>query len=134
MKTIISLTFMVAVLLTTLPGIAKKNAPINTDSWTLLGSHQVDYLIDRDEIDIVNGTYDELKFMVKNGTLNMHKCTVYFADGTNRDIDFSDEVKASNERIVDFKGSNKIIDKVTFWYDTTGKSATKATLEVWGKK
>jgi hypothetical protein len=135
MKNAIILTTVVAILAIGLPGIAHDKITPGNDEWTLLGSRQVDYLIDRDEIDIVNGTYDELKLSVKNGTLNMHKCTVHFTDGTNRDIDFKDEVSSSSgDRIVDFEESDKIIDKVTFWYDTTHKSDAKATVEVWGKK
>lgn len=104
--------------------------------WKLLGTRTVDYTIDRDVI-----TLDEskepitaLKFTVKNGTLNMHKCTVHFADGETKDIAFSEEVNKTNDgRMMDLKDSNKKIEKVTFWYDTTGSSDKKSIVEVWGK-
>jgi len=105
-----------------------------TDSWTLLGSRTVDYLIDRDEIAVEATVFNELKFTIKNGTLSMHKCTLHFADGSTKDIEFPDNVKASTERTVDIKGSNLKLDKVIFWYDTNHKSDAKAVVEVWGKK
>lgn len=106
------------------------------ESWKLLGTRTVDYTIDRDVI-----TLDEskepitaLKFTVKNGTLNMHKCTVHFADGETKDIEFSEEVNKTNDgRMMDLKGSNKKIEKVTFWYDTKNSSDNKSVVEVWGK-
>ncbi|HOX81921.1 MAG TPA: hypothetical protein PLJ60_11805 [Chryseolinea sp.] len=109
-------------------------ASAKTDSWTLIGSRTVDYLIDRDEISIEPSVFNELKFTIKNGTLSMHKCTLHFADGSTKDIEFPDDVKASTERTVDMKGSNLKLDKVIFWYDTDHKSDVKAVVEVWGKK
>jgi len=106
------------------------------DGWTLIGTRAVDYTLDRDVVSISDKQYfSELKFIVKNGTLNMHKCTVHFAGGDTKDIAFSDEVNKSNDgRILDLKGSNKTIEKVTFWYDTKNDSNNKSIVELWGKK
>jgi hypothetical protein len=137
MKTGICFAFIFAILMVTLPGMADNTIPTSKkDNWVLLGTQAVDYLIDRDEVEIDpnSGPYSELKFTVKNGPINMHKCTLHFMDGTTKDVDFSDEVKSKTERIIDFNGSNQQLDKVTFWYDTKNQSPTKATFEVWGKK
>ncbi len=109
-------------------------ASVRNDAWSLLGSRTVDYLIDRDEIAIDAGIFNELKFSVKSGTLSMHKCTLHFIDGSTKDVEFPDNVKASTERTIDLKGSNKKLDKVIFWYDTNNKSDVKAVVELWGKK
>ncbi|HEX5169091.1 MAG TPA: hypothetical protein VFW11_07940 [Cyclobacteriaceae bacterium] len=106
------------------------------DDWVLLGTRTVDYLIDHDEVDLKNGNENlsSLKFTVRNGTLNMHKCTIHFTDGETTNLDFSDNSTGpAAERIVDLKGSHRSIDKVTFWYDTKTNSDNKAVLEVWGK-
>jgi hypothetical protein len=59
---------------------------------------------------------------------------VHFADGETKDIEFSDEVnKANDGRMMDLKGSNKQIEKVTFWYDTKDSSDKRSEVEVWGK-
>ncbi len=104
------------------------------EGWSLLGSRTVDYLIDRDEIVIDASVFTELKFAVKNGPLSMHKCTLHFSDGSMKDVEFPDNVKASTERNIDMKGSNLKLDKVIFWYDTNTKSDVKAVVELWGKK
>ena len=110
------------------------SARANSDYWSLLGTRTVDYLIDRDEITIDPSVFIELKFAVKNGPLSMHKCTLHFADGSMKDVEFPEDVKASTVRTIDLKGSNLKLDKVIFWYDTSNKSDTKAVVELWGKK
>jgi hypothetical protein len=113
-----------------------QSADKNKDGWVLLGTRAVDYLIDHDVVELQGGyeNLQSLRFTVKNGTLNMHKATIHFADGETTDLDFTDDEQGpSSERIVDLKGSHRSIEKVTFWYDTKSGSDNKATLEVWGK-
>lgn len=116
---------------------AQITADKSLDSWTLLGTKTVDYTLDRDVVSLKeSGEYfTSLKFVVKNGTLNMHKCTVHFADGNTKVIDFADEVNKTNDgRILDLKGSNRKIEKVTFWYDSKNNSDNKSIVELWGKR
>ncbi|MEQ1585902.1 MAG: hypothetical protein ABL895_08500 [Cyclobacteriaceae bacterium] len=131
------LTILAVVLVMTQAQMAfAQMADKSLDGWTLLGTRVVDYTLDRDVVAITDTQYfTELKFVVKNGTLNMHKCTVHFAGGDTKDIAFADEVNKSNDgRILDLKGSNKTIEKVTFWYDTKNESTNKSIVELWGKK
>jgi len=109
---------------------------ISKDNWVILGSRTVDYAIDHDVIPVDNKEiFTALKFTVKNGTLNMHKCTVHFTDGDSKIIEFSkDGNKPNEQRIMDLKGSYRTIEKVTFWYDTKNSSKKKSVVEVWGKK
>jgi hypothetical protein len=106
------------------------------DGWTLLGTREVDYLIDRDVISLKESKTNitGLKFIVKNGTLNMHKATVHFTNGDTQDIEFEDEVNAGNDgRMMELKGNSRKIEKVTFWYDTVNDSKEKSIVQVWGK-
>ncbi len=106
------------------------------DGWTLLGTREVNYTIDRDVISLKESkTYiTGLKFIIKNGTLNMHKATVHFTNGDTQDIEFAKEVNSANDgRLWDLKGNSRAIEKVTFWYDTQNKSNDKSVVEVWGK-
>lgn len=104
------------------------------DNWLLLGSHVVDYTIDRDVISLKEtaGMYTSLKFTVKNGPINLHKCTVHFEEGSDQDISFA--TSTGQERVVDLKGNTRKINKITFWYDTKGSADQKAVVEVYGKK
>ncbi len=106
------------------------------DSWKLLGSRAVDFTLDRDVITLnpKSENVTGLKFIVKNGVINMHKATVHFANGDTQNVEFADQVNASNDgRIVELKGNSRAIEKVTFWYDTDNDSSRKAMVEVWGK-
>jgi len=107
------------------------------DDWELLGTRVVDYTLDRDVVALKapsNQSVTGLKFVVKNGTLNMHKATVHFTNGDTQVIDFPPEVNKTNDgRVMDLKGNTRKIEKVTFWYDTVNKSNDKSVVEVWGK-
>ena len=107
------------------------------DGWTLLGTRTVDYTLDRDVVSLKESTqyFTALKFIVKNGTLNMHKSTVHFANGDHQDIEFAEEVNKSNDgRIMELKGNSRPIEKVTFWYDSKNESNNKSIVELWGKR
>ncbi len=107
------------------------------DGWMLLGARTVDYTLDRDVVSVKESktTFTSLKFFVKNGTLNMYKCTVHFKNGDTQDIEFSEDVNETNDgRLMALKGNSRAIEKVTFWYDTKNDSDKKSIVEVWGKK
>jgi len=107
------------------------------DGWTLLGTRTVDYTLDRDVISFIDSgeNFKSLKFIVNNGTLNMHKCTVHFVGGDSKVIELSEEMNKGNDgKILDLKGSNKKIEKVTFWYDSKNGSKDKSIVELWGKR
>jgi hypothetical protein len=135
MKTRNVVAFMIAFLLIAQFSFAQ-TADKMLDSWKLLGTRVVDYTLDRDVVTLnpSKTSVTGLKFLVKNGTINMHKATVHFANGDTQDIDFADQVNAANDgRIVELKGNSRAIEKVTFWYDTKNSSKDKSTVEVWGK-
>ena len=139
MKKLISL-LVVAVVLIQVQLLYAQTASLNAavgaaDEWLLLGTRTVDYTIDRDVISLKEkGKFEALKLVVKNGSLNMHKCTVHFTDGGTKEIELSDEVNKANDGIImDLKGSNRLIEKVTFWYDSKNSSDNKSIVEVWGR-
>jgi hypothetical protein len=134
---IVAVLATVMVLLQAQMSYAQLAADKSLDSWTLLGTRTVDYTLDRDVIDFKeSGEYFQtLKFIVKNGTLNMHKTTVHFTDGDTKVLELTDEMNKTNDgRILDMRGSNKKIDKVTFWYDSKNDSKDKSIVELWGKR
>jgi hypothetical protein len=104
--------------------------------WTQLGSRVVDYTLDHDVVSLNNSkeVFTQLRVSVKGGALNMHKATVHFANGDKQDIDLPEVVTAENGKVIDLKGNNRVIEKVTFWYDTKANSTEKATVEVYGKR
>lgn len=109
-----------------------ENSAAQKDNWVLLGSHIVDYTLDRDVVSLKDANaYTSLKFKVNNGPINLHKCTVHFSNGETQDVSFS--TNANDGRQIDLQGNTRRIDKVTFWYDTKNSADKKAVVEVWGK-
>jgi len=137
MKTKTMITFIIAfiAIMHVQLSFAQK-ADKTLDGWTLLGTRVVDFTLDRDVVSLKDSKnyVTGLKFVVKNGTLNMHKATVHFKNGDTQDIDFTDEVNAVNDgRLWDLKGNSRAIEKITFWYDSKNDSKDKSIVEVWGK-
>lgn len=137
MKTKAVFTFILGFIMVMMTNITfAQKADKMFDGWTLLGTRVVDYTIDRDVVSLkeTKNYITGLKFIVKNGTINMHKATVHFTNGDTQVIEFDDEVNTQNDgRLWDLKGNSRVIEKVTFWYDTVNKSKDKAVVEVWGK-
>lgn len=108
----------------------------NSLTWDLLGTKTVDYAIDRDVITANQAkTYNALRVKVNNGTVNVHKVTIHFANGDTQDVKLPDELTKSNDGgIIDLKGNQRAIEKITFWYDTKNSDKNKAVVEVWARK
>jgi len=108
----------------------------NTLTWDKLGTEAVDFAIDHDVVSLNNSSkpYSALKIKVINGTVNIHKATVHFANGDTQDIDLPKQVSPNNDgQLIDLVGNKRLIEKVTFWYDTKNSNNNKAVVEVWGK-
>jgi hypothetical protein len=129
-----SLLLLIAVLLV---GTTTFLRAQNKLTWDKLGTEAVDYAIDHDVVTLKPGsteTYTALKIKVVNGTVNVHKATVHFANGDTQDVNLPKELSAGNDgKLIDLKGNKRAIEKVTFWYDTKASSNEKAVVEVWGK-
>jgi hypothetical protein len=105
-------------------------------TWERLGTRRVDRKLDHDEIIVTwrEGKFDAIKIEVKGAALNMHKCVVHFENGGEQDLllkhNFS---QGSDSRIIDLKGNNRFIERISFWYDTKGLLRGKAIVTVWGR-
>ncbi len=111
-----------------------QHATSATDEWTYLGNRRADYTLDHDVMLIVEGSspIKALKFIITQGTLTMHRCTIHFTDGDTKDVEFLDEVDyATNGITMNIPDSEKTIDGVSFWYDTQDNSDKKSIVEVW---
>jgi len=110
----------------------------NKITYDKLGTQIVDFTIDHDAVKLnTTQTYSGLKIVVNNGAVNVHKATVHFANGDTQDVKLPDVLTKDNDgKLIDLQGNKRIIEKVTFWYDTKGKKSNddKAVVEVWGKK
>ena len=104
--------------------------------WELLGVRKVDYKIDKDVIPVGahEGAFTKLKVEVKGGSLNMHKMTVHYGNGTSQEIELKHNfIKGSSSRIIDLTGNQRIIKSITFFYDSKNLSNSKAKVLVFGR-
>lgn len=136
MKTMnFKVSYLIAFVVTLFIGISIAKAQ-NSITWDKLGTKTVDYTLDRDVVTASKQeAYSALKVKVNNGTINIHKVTVHFANGESQDVKLPAELNKSNDgQLIDLKGNQRLIEKVTFWYDTVNKDKDKAVVEVWAKK
>lgn len=116
--------------------VAATTMSFNFAGWRSLGTKTVNYKIDHDVLDVQlrDGRFKQLRFVVKGGSLNMHRCVVHFENGGQQEVELRHNFdKRSFSRIVDLKGNSRIIERISFWYDTQNSSNNKAKLSVLGK-
>jgi len=105
-------------------------------NWELLGSRKVNYKLDRDVISVTKkeGTFTALKIKVRKGGINLHRMTVQFGNGETQELEVRENIREGGEtRAIDLPGNTRIIEKVTFWYDTKNRSDRRAVVDLLGK-
>lgn len=104
--------------------------------WEKLGQRRVDYTRDRDEILVTarEGFFTALKIRVKRAPIQMHRMVIHFADGSTREVELREHIRAGgSSRVIDLPGNKRIIRKVVFVYDTRNSAPRKAVVELWGR-
>lgn len=134
MKKIISLTTLLAMIFLG-SSFTTTKAPML--QWKKLGAKKVTYKLDKDVLHIgkYDGTFKKLKVKVTGGSINMHKMTVEYGNGSHDNIPLKYAFeRGNNSRVIDLEGGNRIIKDITFWYDTKNNSKKRATVHVFGAK
>jgi len=106
------------------------------ERWELLGSRTVDFRLDRDVIPITwrEGAFNAIRIVVKDGSLNMHRCVIHFENGDTQEVALRHQFRrGSASRLIDLPGNKRLIEKIVFWYDTKNISGEKATVLVYGR-
>jgi hypothetical protein len=75
-----------------------------------------------------------IKIKVLTGGVNLHKCEVWFNDGSRKEIELRNDVPAGSEsREINLNDTLRHVSKIVLWYDTRNYKQ-RADLELWGKK
>lgn len=117
-------------------GLSISQLTAQNGTWENLGMRKVDFGLDRDEIPVTwrDGKFDAIKFVVRGGSINMHKVIVHFENGGTQEIQVKHTFgRGDDSRVIDLKGNNRFIEKVVFWYDTKNFARRKATISLWGR-
>ena len=105
-------------------------------SWGKLGERSVEATDNgMTSVDASNSSsVKAIKLKVKKGGINLHRCEVWFKNGTKKSVDLRNDVPAGSEsREIDLSDKNNSVSKVVFWYDTRNYGKQNAEVELWGK-
>ena len=103
--------------------------------WDELGTKSVDRTLDRDVIQVKNEEiYKALKIKVEQGMVNVYKTTIHFRGGETQDVNMPEVLTTEDKGLIDLNDNTKVIDRITFWYDTKGSKEEKAVIKIWARK
>jgi hypothetical protein len=135
MKRVIPFLFLAILFWESASALAKQ-APQKPPRWVLLGVRKVDFAMDRDVILVGanKGVFKKLQVKVENGSLNMHRMTVEYGNGSIDKIELKHYFKpGDNTRVIDLEAGSRVIRKITIWYDTQNTAHRKARILVYGR-
>ncbi len=105
------------------------------EKWEKLGSRTVDFVADKDTIEVGanEGRFDKIRIDVEEGNLDMWNIRVVFGDGNDFSPDTRIEFRqGSMSRTIDLPGEARVIRKIEFWYKSEFKKG-RATVHVFGR-
>lgn len=103
--------------------------------WSFLGERSVNHTVDRDEIRVGarDGTFRRIKLKVKRRAVTFRDLRVHYANGGVEDISLRRQIPAGGEtRVIDLNGSNRVIEKVVFFYNTGPRRGNRAQVQLFG--
>lgn len=109
---------------------------LNAQRWEDLGSRVVNWGLDKDIIKVTyrEGKFNAIKFVVRGGAVNMHRCIVHFENGETQEIALKHQFRRGDDsRVIDLVGNQRFIDRIVFFYDTKNRSRHRAVVNVWGR-
>lgn len=107
-----------------------------TGSWERLGTRAVDYKLDKDVVQVgaKKGGFTKLKVVVDGGSINMHKMIITYGNGTKETLELRHNFRPNSaSRLIDIRGGKRLIQTITFYYDTKNLAHSKAVLTVFGR-
>ena len=112
------------------------NVYVSQQSWDKLGERSVEATDNgMTSVNAANSSaVKAIKIRVKKGGINLHRCEIWFQNGTKKSVDLRNDVPAGSEsREIDLTDKNNSVEKVVFWYDTRNYGKQNAEVELWGK-
>ncbi len=111
-------------------------APAPMSNWDKLGQKNVNYLIEKDVINvgIVEGLFTAVKLRITGNDINLHRLVIKFKNGPQQQVMIKKNIPAGGySREIQLNGSGRrIIKEVVMFYERE-TAAQPARVEVWGK-
>ena len=105
--------------------------------WKVLGSRKVNHMVDHDTIHVtaVRGDFRRIRLRVSNVAVDFHRVVVHYANGGDDNVEIRGRVPAGGyTRIIDLRGSDRVIRSVDFWYDTRGLTGRHGIVTLYGQE
>ncbi len=115
---------------------AMTQTSVQAQNWEVIGKKTVDFAVDHDEMIVTStrGDFKAIKIRVTKAPLNMHRCVIHFGNGSQQEVDLRHNFTPGSEsRIIDLNGTDRVISRITFWYDTKNHAPRKAVVTVFAK-
>ena len=100
--------------------------------WEFLGERIVTDRLDHDVITVTSlrGDFRAIKLAVRGRSVDFHRVVIHFGNGDTREIELRRTIPAGSEsRVIDLPGEDRVIQKVSFWYDARSLGG-KATVRL----
>lgn len=106
-------------------------------AWTILGSCKVNGHVDHDEIVVTasRGDFKAIKLFVENEGIQFDRVMVHYGNGTSDRMDIRKFIPAGGEtRVLDLAGSDRVVRKVTFYYESNAMTSKKGKVVLYGRR
>jgi hypothetical protein len=107
------------------------------DRWELLGKRVVNDRLDHDEIVVTaaRGDWEALKLKVHRAPVRFYDMKVHYGNGAVDDIPIRAVIARGGEsRVIDLRGNDRVIRKVTFTYDAKTLGRKRAEVRLFGRR
>jgi hypothetical protein len=107
------------------------------EGWELLAEQKVNFVRDKDEIDIKTGNrFTALRFKVEDREVRLNDLQITFTNGDKLEPNVDVTIPADQySRDIELAAEGKYIDKISFTYRTTGNLLKgRANVLVFGKR
>lgn len=115
--------------------LAASGAARQAGDWVLLGQRQVSDRADHDVIMVTGarGDFRRIKLTVQRASVDFHRVTVHFGNGSKQEVELRHTVRAGGEsRAIDLEGNERVINRVEFWYDANTVRGRRAQVRLFG--
>jgi hypothetical protein len=103
--------------------------------WVLLGQRTVTDRADHDVIAVTarQGDFRAIKLTVQRAAVDFHRVVVHYGNGGKQEIELRNTIPAGGEsRAIDLSGSDRVINRVEFWYDARTFRGRRAVVRLFG--
>jgi CxxC motif-containing protein (DUF1111 family) len=105
--------------------------------WILLGTRTVNDRADHDvfAVTAARGDWQAIKITVSRFSVDFHRVTVHFGNGTKQEVALRHTIPAGGEtRAIDLEGPDRVINRVEFWYDANTIRGRRAVVRLFGRR